>query len=64
MHSAVPYSVDLMTRVILGLGPPAAQSVLYEDPVPNWEEEVCEQFPASTQPSSVLSDLVNSYVHR
>ncbi|KAF9650308.1 hypothetical protein BDM02DRAFT_3112279 [Thelephora ganbajun] len=64
MRSAGPYSLDLMTRVLLGLGPPATQYASCkdpEDPAPSWEEEVCGQTLNSTHSSSTLSDVVNTF---
>lgn len=63
MSFAGPHSVDLMTRVLCGLGPSATpRYASHEDYAPSWEE-VFGELPTFVQSSPVLSDVVNTYVH-
>lgn len=64
MRFAGPYSVDLMTRVLQGLGPPATHHASQEDPAPSWDKKVRGKPLSLAESSSILSDVVNAYVHR
>lgn len=62
LSSAGPYSINLMTRVLSRAGPPPTHyNPSNEEPLPSWEEEVYGQPLTSEQ--SILSDVVNTYVH-
>jgi hypothetical protein len=63
MSPTGPYSLDLMTRVMMGLGPPAAHYAPQEEQAPCWDKEVRTEPLSLAQSASILSDLVNTYVH-
>ena len=64
MYSTGPYSRNVMTRVLLGLGPPTTRHSSHEDPTPSWEERVCGQSLTFAEHPSALADIVIAWVHR
>jgi len=63
MLSSGQYSLDLMTRVLSGLGPFVARfGPSHEEPAPSLED-VYAQPPPPTQPPLTSSDVVNTCVH-
>lgn len=64
MSSTGPYSLGLMTRVLLGLGPPPTHYTPYKEPAPSPDKQVRSEPLSFAQSASLLSDVVNTYVHR